>query len=210
MRDHISPPWTLFLTRMADLLALAVIIIWPVIPLFWIPVHCLPKVFRKLGLFTYIVPAVLWLPPAFFIFSRREIILNYHVHLPLPVKVFGSLLLVLGAALQIWTARLLSLKGIMGMPEVSAKVESRFVTGGAFTVVRHPTYLSHTMIFLGLFLLTGLNAMGLVTLLDLLLIALIVIPLEDRELSERFGKEYDDYRKKVPAFFPFKGFGRYK
>ena len=195
---------------MPDLLALAVIMVWPVIPLFWIPVHGLSKVFRKLGMFSYILPAVLWLPLALFIFSRRDFILTNHVFLPLPVKVLGTLLLIMGAALQIWTARLLSLKGIMGMPEVSAKVESRFVTGGPYKVVRHPTYLSHTMIFLGLFLITGLHAMGLVTVLDLMLITLIVIPLEDRELSERFGEEYDVYRKYVPAFFPFTRVGRHR
>lgn len=188
---------------MLDLLALAVIIVWPVIPLFWIPVHGFSKVFRKLGLFSYILPAVLWLPLALFIFSQREFILTHHVYLPLSMKVFGALLLTMGAALQIWTVRLLSLKGIMGMPEVSAEVESRFVTGGPYKVVRHPTYLSHTMIFLGLFLMTGLYVMGLMTVVDLLLIILIVIPLEDRELSERFGKEYDEYRKNVPGFFPF-------
>jgi protein-S-isoprenylcysteine O-methyltransferase Ste14 len=200
----------LILDRMPELLALAAIIFWPVIPLFWIPVHGFSKVFRKLGLFSYILPAVLWLPLALFIFSERGTILAHKIGMPPLIKVLGAILLILGTALQIWTARLLSLKGIMGMPEVSAKVESRFVTGGPYTIVRHPTYLSHTMIFLGLFLLTGLNAMGMVAVTDLLLIILIVIQLEDRELSERFGKEYDEYRKKVPAFLPFKRSDKYK
>jgi protein-S-isoprenylcysteine O-methyltransferase Ste14 len=184
-------------------LALAVIIIWPVIPLFWIPVHGFPKVFRKLGLLTYIVPAVTWTPLAVFLLSQREFILRHKTGLPPLIVFFGVVLLLLGAALQVWTARLLSLKGLMGMPEVSASVEGRFVTAGPYQVVRHPTYLSHTLMFSGLFLMSGVMAMGLVTLLDLLLITLVVIPLEDRELSVRFGPAYDEYRRKVPGFFPF-------
>ncbi len=185
------------------LLALAVVIIWPVIPLFWIPVHAFPKVFRRLGLLTYIVPAVTWTPLAILLFSRREFILAHKAGLP-PLSVLpGILLFLLGTGLQVWTARLLSLKGLMGMPEVSAAVESRFVTTGPYRVVRHPTYLAHTLMFSGLFLMSGLIAMGLVTLLDLLLITLVVIPLEDRELSARFGPSYDEYRRKVPGFFPF-------
>lgn len=186
-----------------DLFALAVIIIWPVIPLFWIPVHGFSKVFRKLGLLTYALPVVTWTPLAVFLFSRREFILRHEIGLPPLVVFFGVVLLFLGAALQAWTAKLLSLKGLMGMPEVSASVESRFVTTGPYRIVRHPTYLSHTLMFAGLFLMSGLMAMGLVTLLDLLLINLAVIPLEDRELSARFGPAYDEYRRKVPGFFPF-------
>lgn len=186
-----------------ELLALVAIIIWPVIPLFWIPVHGFPKVFRRLGLLTYIVPAVTWTPLAVFLFSQREFILRHKTGLPPLVVFFGVALLFLGTALQVWTGRLLSLKGLMGMPEVSASVESRFVTAGPYRIVRHPTYLSHTLMFSGLFFMSGVMAMGLVTLLDLLLITLVVIPLEDRELSARFGPAYDEYRRKVPGIFPF-------
>ncbi|TAN40661.1 MAG: isoprenylcysteine carboxylmethyltransferase family protein [Nitrospirae bacterium] len=208
MPDIISGHWTSIFNSMAELPALVVIMVWPVIPLFWIPVHGLPKVFKKLGLLSYIVPAVLWLPLAFIIYSNRMVILSGRVGLPGGVIAAGSIIFILGAGLQVWTARLLTMKGIMGMPEVSAAVEGRFVTSGPFAVVRHPTYLSHTLMFLGIFLMTGFHALGYLTLLDLLLVALIIIPLEDRELSGRFGPAYDEYRKRVPAFFPFKRPGR--
>ncbi|MBA4372050.1 MAG: hypothetical protein C0402_04230 [Thermodesulfovibrio sp.] len=155
-----------------------------------------------MGLLTYIVPAVTWTPLAVFLFSQRDFILRHKTGFPLPAVLLGVVLLFFGTALQVWTGRLLSLKGLMGMPEVSAAVESRFVTTGPYRVVRHPTYLAHTLMFSGLFLMSGIIAMGLVTLLDLLLVTLVIIPLEDRELSVRFGPAYDAYRKKVPGFFP--------
>jgi protein-S-isoprenylcysteine O-methyltransferase Ste14 len=34
--------------------------------------------------------------------------------------------------------------------------------------------------------------------------ALIVIRLEEMELAARFGPEYEAYRKRVPAFLPFR------
>ncbi|MBI5101857.1 MAG: isoprenylcysteine carboxylmethyltransferase family protein [Nitrospirae bacterium] len=195
---------------MPDFIALIIIAVWPVIPLFWIPVHGFPRVFRRLGLFSYVVPAVLWLPLAYVIFKNRHDILSDKFQLPALIRACGAVLFLLGAALQVWTARLLSLRGIMGMPEISDKIEGRFVTSGPFKVVRHPTYLSHTMMFLGLFLTTGLHAMGVVTVLDLLLISVIVIPLEDRELSARFGREYDEYKRNVSGFLPVKRTGKYR
>lgn len=184
-------------------LALMVIIIWPVIPLFWIPVHGFSRIFKKLGLLTYIAPVLTWTPLAILLFTRREFILGHKIVLPRAASIFGVFLLLIGTALQVWSARLLSLRGLMGMPEVSARVESRFVTSGPYRIVRHPTYLAHTLMFAGLFLMTGMTGMGMVTLLDALLVGFIVVPLEDRELSARFGPAYDAYQKKVPGFFPF-------
>ena len=187
---------------MTDLLALVTIIIWPVIPLFWIPVHGFPGLFKKLGLFTYIMPFVLWFPLAYIIYARRMILLQVKIGIPLLLHVAGLLLLIAGTALQIWTGRLLSIPGLMGLPEITKRVRSRLVTDGAYSVVRHPTYLSHTLMLAGVFFISGVAAVCAVTLLDLIIINGAVIPLEERELLSRFGSEYSEYKKRVPRFFP--------
>jgi protein-S-isoprenylcysteine O-methyltransferase Ste14 len=179
--------------------------LWPAVPLFWIPVHCRPGFFRRLGLATYLLPLVTWLPAAIMIYDQRSFLLGYTVEMPLAIKVVGFALLVPGVALQTWTILLLTGPGIMGMPEVTDKVEGRMVTTGPFSLVRHPTYLSHTMMLLGVFFLTGVTAVGIVALIDALVINIIVIPLEERELAVRFGSEYEEYRKRVPSrFLPWK------
>jgi protein-S-isoprenylcysteine O-methyltransferase Ste14 len=185
---------------LADLIALITLALWPAVPLFWVPVHCAPQVFRKLGLFAYVLPFLTWLPAAAFIISRRSFLLQYHFSFPLAVHAAGGLLLVLGMALQIRTLALLTLPGIMGVPEVT-EVKGRLVTGGPFSVVRHPTYLSHTLMLLGVFLATGVASTGVVTVLDILVVNTMIIPLEERELTARFGEEYEEYRKKVPSRF---------
>jgi len=184
-----------------DLFALVALLLWPAIPLFWIPVHCLPGFFRRLGFFTYILPFITWVPVALLTFELREFLLSYHLALNTLLHVIGALLFILGAGLQTWTLVLLTLPGIMGMPEVTRAVPGRLVTTGPFAVIRHPTYLSHSLMLLGLFLWTGVTALGIVTLLDVLAVNSAVIPLEERELSERFGNEYEEYRRKVPSRF---------
>jgi protein-S-isoprenylcysteine O-methyltransferase Ste14 len=55
---------------------------------------------------------------------------------------------------------------------------------------------------LGIYLYTKVIAVGIVALLDFIVINTAVIPLEDKELLRRFGDEYNQYKKKVPGFFP--------
>ncbi len=81
----------------SDLVALASLLLWPAIPLFWIPVHCIPRFFRRLGFLTYILLLITWLPIAFFTFTMREVLLEYRITLPGIANVIGTLLLVLGA-----------------------------------------------------------------------------------------------------------------
>ncbi|MDA8432193.1 MAG: isoprenylcysteine carboxylmethyltransferase family protein [Nitrospiraceae bacterium] len=187
---------------MNDLLALATVMVWPVIPLFWIPVHGFPKIFRRLGTLTYLMPALLWPPLAYVVFHNRAPVLHYRFDLPLSLRIAGGLLLAAGVALQVRTGVLLSLRGLMGIPEISPDASNRLVTKGIFSVVRHPTYLSHTMMLAGMFFLTAVAAVGIAAALDFLVINIFVIPLEEKELAARFGQEYIEYRRAVPKFFP--------
>lgn len=187
---------------MADHLALITLILWPVIPLFWIPVHGGITVFRRLGPLTYIMPVMTWVPLALFMYSQRHFLLSFKIEIPLFLKAGGFLLLAAGTVLHLWTARLLGLRGIIGIPEVSPRREMKLVREGPFAVVRHPTYVAHTLMLSGVFLLTGVVTIGLITLLDFIVVNTVVIPLEERELRERFGEDFDRYRQDVPAFFP--------
>ncbi len=186
----------------ADYLAFITILVWPVVPLFWIPVHGFPRLFRKIEVMSYLVPLVLWLPVAYFFFIHRDFLLRFRLELPLVVKTAGLFLLMAGTALQVWTGQLLGIKGLIGLPEISSKVRGRMTTEGPFSVVRHPTYLAHTVMFAGVFLITGVISVGIITVVDLVVINSAVIPLEERELESRFGDEYKRYKKMVPRFFP--------
>lgn len=182
---------------MKDLIALITIMLWPVVPLFWIPVHGLSKIFKRLGLLTYIMPAIMWPPLVLLIYWQRGFLLHYKAEMPLFITIIGVALLTAGSLLHLWTGKLLGLWGLMGLPEISSSMESRLVTNGPFSVVRHPTYLAHTAMFFGVFLFTGVIAVGIMISIDFFLISAIITPMEDRELTERFGSVYEDYKKLV-------------
>jgi protein-S-isoprenylcysteine O-methyltransferase Ste14 len=187
---------------MTDALAIITIMFWALVPLFWIPVHGLSAFFKKIGIFTYITPLITWLPVVGLLYISRSWILSHRLELPVFLQGIGWVVFILGIFLQLWTLRILGGLRIIGLPEVSQLVESRIITSGPFSVIRHPTYASHTIMFAGVFLLSGVIALGVITLLDIAIINAFVIPLEDRELVERFGDEYKAYKDRVPAFFP--------
>jgi protein-S-isoprenylcysteine O-methyltransferase Ste14 len=187
---------------MLDLLAFMTIALWPVIPLFWIPVHGLSRIFKKLGLLTYVVPLFTWLPLAYLIFRNRELLLSWKIDIPIGLRTLGFILSVIGTSLHVWTGKLLGLWGLIGLPEISKRIEGNIVTKGPFSVVRHPTYLAHTLMFSGVFLITGAVTVGIITFIDFLLVYALIIPLEEKELLNRFGKDYNLYKQKVPKLFP--------
>jgi len=187
---------------LTDLLALITLMVWPIVPLFWIPVHGFPRFFQNLGLMTYIMPVITWAPLAYVIYLYRDILLQFKIILPAAVLLSGILLLLAGTMLHVWTGLLLGLWGLIGLPEVSPKVKGSLITDGPFSIVRHPTYLAHTIMFLGVFLISGVIAVAVITFLDLVLINFVIIPLEDRELASRFGDDYKRYMERVAGFFP--------
>lgn len=187
---------------MLDLFALMTIILWPVIPLFWIPIHGLSRIFKNLGLMTYIMPLFTWLPLAYLIYTKRTFILHNKLDIPFILNISGIVLLVLGTLIHLWTGKLLGLWGLIGLPEVSTRIKGKLVTEVPFSVVRHPTYFAHTLIFSGVFLITGVVAVGIITLLDFLVVFVLIIPLEEKELLNRFAKDYNLYRERVPKYFP--------
>lgn len=186
---------------MIDLLAIITIMFWLVIPLFWIPVHLFSVSYKRIGLKAYLIPVMTWLPCCFFLYMNRDLFLAYRIGIPHALSITGLMLLVVGTLLHVWTARLLGLWGIIGVPEVSVKVQTELVTRGPFAIVRHPTYLAHTLIFSGVFLVTGVLAVAVVTIIDFLIVTAFIIPLEEREMTNRFGNAFHAYKIKVPYRF---------
>jgi len=186
---------------MKEFLAIATLMFWPVIPIFWIPLHFSIGLFRRLGIFTYIVPGLAWFPVAYFIWTYRDFLLKIAINFPLYVNIAGLILLISGTILHIWTIKLLGFGTIIGLPEVFPEIKNKIINKGPFSIVRHPTYLAHTLMFSGVFLFTGFLSVGLVALLDFFAVNLIIIPLEEKEMLERFGNVYKEYCKKVSSRF---------
>lgn len=93
-----------------------------------------------------------------------------------------------------------------GVREVTLRVAEthrpdKVVTTGVYSMVRHPQHLGALMAHVGIsFLLSAWYSL-LFTPLMIVLIYLISRK-EEEELTKEFGKEYEDYKEKVPMLIP--------
>jgi len=80
--------------------------------------------------------------------------------------------------------------------------EGQIINSSVYGILRHPIYAGALRVVIGLALLNGnANAIAFIIFVPLGLIGWIRL-VEEKELLERFGQTYLDYRKHVPAFWP--------
>lgn len=95
---------------------------------------------------------------------------------------------------------------INGVKEVTLRVAEthrtdKIVTAGVYSIVRHPQHLGALLAHVGISFLFSAWYSLLFTPLMVVLIYLISRK-EEEELIREFGKEYEDYKKKVPMLLP--------
>ena len=91
------------------------------------------------------------------------------------------------------------LQAVFGEPQETPHV----ITYGAFSVVRHPIYLGAILGYAGLTSLT-LSLASAALLLVIIPFYRFISRYEEILLTERFGDEYREYKKKVPMLFPLR------
>jgi len=91
---------------------------------------------------------------------------------------------------------------LAGLPEIAPEQHPpKLLREGIYSRVRHPRYIEVILgitawgLFInyaGVYIVVGISILG----------VLLIIPLEERELAERFGPTYVDYRNTVPMLVP--------
>jgi protein-S-isoprenylcysteine O-methyltransferase Ste14 len=132
---------------------------------------------------------------------------------PIPVKLTSDLCtaaLILGAllyfpGLALYVRGRLAIGYMFGTSTTSGAQlydDHKLVTRGPFALVRHPMYLGIILAATGGLLLYRTWTFA------LLQIFVVVLPLrarrEERVLADEFGGEWEEYRRVVPAFIPFR------
>jgi protein-S-isoprenylcysteine O-methyltransferase Ste14 len=115
--------------------------------------------------------------------------------------VAGFALISVEGYLLVRVERELGSRRLVGHGELTGKGE--MFSGGLYAHVRHPRYAGMFAALLGAALLAGAPLLWIVLSLWCPF-AVFVIRLEEVELTARFGSGYEEYRKRVPAFFPFR------
>jgi protein-S-isoprenylcysteine O-methyltransferase Ste14 len=110
------------------------------------------------------------------------------------IKPLGYLLLLPG--LILWGSAVIQL--LTGFPK------GKLVTTGAYGVVRNPIYSSVTFFILPAIALITLTWVYFVPSVFLYAGVMIFIGVEEKQLTQAFGKEYEDYLARVDRLVPFK------
>jgi protein-S-isoprenylcysteine O-methyltransferase Ste14 len=119
----------------------------------------------------------------------------------------GFVLIAIEIYLFVRVERELGSRRLVGHAELTGTGE--MFTGGLYAHVRHPRYTGMFCAVVGAALLGGTLRLW-VVLAVWWVLALGVIRLEEREMAARFGPAYAAYRKRVPAFLPFRLWNRGK
>lgn len=177
-------------------------VVYATIPSFWLVIHPRADYWRrrKRSPYRVLIPLwiVMWIMAGAVTARWRDLSLYRTAWAWLP----GALLFAAGAWIYRRSGAGFSAAQLGGLPElIPGNSEHRLVTSGIRAQVRHPVYLGHLCEMLAwsvgssLAVCYGLTAFAAVT-------GAIMIRLEDRELEERFGEEYREYQRRVPAVVP--------
>jgi protein-S-isoprenylcysteine O-methyltransferase Ste14 len=181
-------------------------VIYSTIPLFWLMIHPRAQHWRSRNRspFRILMPAwiLMWIGIAaitapwrmLLIYSTRsEILMSW---IPAAILFAAGIFLYSRSRVHFsWTQ-------LGGLPELlPGHHEQRLVTTGIRAHVRHPVYLGHLCEMLAWSVGTGLYVCWALTVLAIATGA-VMIRLEDAELERRFGQDYVNYKRRVPALVP--------
>jgi protein-S-isoprenylcysteine O-methyltransferase Ste14 len=166
---------------------------------------------RRRGLIAWYLVEVggLWGVTTLFILMLSPWWLRWHWNEALSLEALGGLMLVGAVGAGAWAvakmgwARLLFAGALfpIGAGAEENGVPQRLVVEGPYRYVRNPLYDTDLCLIVGAGLLTHSWALLLLAALYLAQLAL-QLPLEERELRERFGITYRRYCELVPRFVP--------
>ncbi len=105
----------------------------------------------------------------------------------------GLLMLGAGSLFIFW--------GIHSLRKAVFVPESRLIESGPFALVRHPMYFGGIIGALGIAIFSG-SLLGLLYSLILSIVLSHIADAEEEDLKARFGRDYEDYKRKVPKIFP--------
>jgi protein-S-isoprenylcysteine O-methyltransferase Ste14 len=119
---------------------------------------------------------------------------------PWPVRVLGGVLLVAGAAVLVHAFARFVVEGL-GTPAPLAPTE-HLVVGGLYRYVRNVMYIAVTAAILGQALLLGQPVLLAYAAVAWAGMAAFVLLYEEPTLASRYGAQYEEYRRAVPAWWP--------
>lgn len=183
-------------------LALITVVAFPPTYLYWFLIHPFAPTWRKLGpvvTLALVLPVVVGIGAG--LYWVREPLLRFRLGPSWPLIVAGVLCCGTSLWVEVQCRRHLKLKTLVGLPELSAGSPGSLLSEGIYAHVRNPRYLAVGLGLMATALITNYVAVYVLLMASVLLVHPLVL-LEERELRQRFGEEYERYRRRVPRFLP--------
>lgn len=111
-----------------------------------------------------------------------------------PYNYIGILFIVFGIVLNLWTDSLFKKKQTTVKPH---EVPNFFIDYGSFKISRNPIYLGMLFILLGVAIFLGSLFPFIFSIIFVIIIEKLFIPMEEKNLENKFGNKYIDYKKRV-------------
>lgn len=182
-------------------IALTMVVVSPPMIGMWFIIHPFAKYWRRKGpAITYIVVVIFIAIGMFVIFLFREPLMAVHFGVKIPLVVIAGILFAFMLVIGVQLRRYLSIAAMLGLPEIS-KAGGKLLTEGIYSHIRHPRYVEVGLGVAATALFCN-YLIGYILFFLYIPFIYIVVLIEEKELKERFGKEYEEYCRKVPRFIP--------
>jgi len=189
--------------RARHVIAVFVLATLPPALFFWFLIHPFARLWRKLGKTrAYVLVSLPTLGLAVGLFLARDRLLGGDWGFQPGLLAIALASAVAAGALTVRRRRYLTVRVMVGLPELSsAEKRGTLLTEGIYGRIRHPRYVELTLWILTYALFVNYLSIY-VTFALMLPVLYLVVLLEERELRERFGADYEAYCRRVPRFVP--------
>ena len=184
-------------------LTLLMLMFMPGAVLFWFLVHPFIRFWRRLGLrlalaIYYTLMAAL--VAGVFLLRKTLLAVDFGTN---PVLIAVAVpMLAASIVLRRKISRHLRFKTLGGLPEMAPdRFPQRLLTEGIYSRIRHPRYVEVLLVMASLALIAN-NLASYVNWIIGIPSVLLIVRIEERELRDRFGAEYEAYCARVPRFVP--------
>ncbi len=139
------------------------------------------------------------MPPNYFYFLLIVLLITHFVF-PIvhwtssPFRYMGILLILFGIILNLWTDQLFKKLSTTVKPH---ELPSTLIMAGPFKISRHPMYVGMVSILLGTALICGTVLTLLYPVIFIMLMEMLFIPIEEKNLTQQFGEKYHQYKKRT-------------
>lgn len=182
--------------------AVMILLSFPIAVGLWYVIHPFARLWRRIGpAGTYLILAIPTSLAVWLLWRVRDRLLGADLGTQPALFVLAIPSIITAIALVRLRLRQLTPRILAGVPELSRQNPGRLLTEGIYAKVRNPRYLEILLFLLAY--VAFANFAGTWILLALSFPALHgVVLLEERELRDRFGPEYEAYCRRVPRYIP--------